>query len=238
MEVRNLLGPVATFVVACVLLVPARCAADEPVASPPAPVAKPPEPTTDSLRLAIRPSWAHSFLPGSVSAEGIGLGLDLFPGRPLARGRLGFSLVGAFYGPFSRDEPEAPSAFPLTETLGFINVEARGIVMNRHAFQLDVFAGNGVIWTRPVSLVDPARRHFEFGNRLDFSAGAALSVRLARGVHLTIEGRDLIYIDQREAPVVAARRADSPDTWLGDKPLKNMVEARVGFTFLLFPGPS
>jgi len=101
MGVRNLLGLLASSLFGSVLLASRISTADEPgEASAPAP----PPLATDPFRVAIRPSWVHAFRPSSVSADGIGLGLEVFPGKNLATGRLGFALVGSLYGPFSRRE--------------------------------------------------------------------------------------------------------------------------------------
>lgn len=216
----------------CVVLAHAPCAADE---------LPTPAPATDSLRLAIAPSWTHAFLPASMSTDGVGLGVDFFPGRRAASGRLGFSLVGALYRPFSGEpSTHTAAAFPLSETSGFVTFEVRGIILSRPSFELHVFGGMGAIGTRPVSVVDPAHRHFDFDTRLALSLGAALRVPLTSAIYVSFEGRDVIFINQHENAIVALGEAEAENraTWFGDKPLVHMIEVRVGLTFVLFPGPS
>lgn len=154
---------------------PGPCAADEL----PAPAPR----VTDLRRVAIAPAWSHAFLPRSVSTDGIGLGIDYFPGRSVARGRLGFSLAGALHGPFS-GEPRRrnASAFPLSETLGFVTVELRAIVLSLSSFELDVFGGTGAIGTRPVSVIARRITPAAAGSVARTDASAPLSPARARRV--------------------------------------------------------
>lgn len=222
---------------AFLLFVTTPCAADEPTPSPEA--TSPPSEApvvTEPLQLAITPAWAHSLLGSSVSAEGIGLGVDVFPGR--GKRRIGVSLVGALYQPFSREQAGAPSLAPRSETAGWASAEVRVVALKTRSLELHFTGGVVVVETRPVSLVDRNHRHFDFDSRLGYSTGAALRVALTRRVFLSLELRDVIYVEQRENPRIDAKHPENPQTWFGDKPITNMVEPRIGLTFLIFPEPS
>jgi hypothetical protein len=233
--VRNLGSLLAA---AFLLFVATPCGADEPTPSPEptAPPSAEAPVVTEPLQLAITPAWAHSLLASSVSAEGIGLGIDVFPGR--GRRRIGVSLVGALYEPFSREQAAAPSHGPMTETAGWATAEVRVVALKTRSVELHFTGGVGVVETRPVSLVDRGHRHFDFDSRLGYSTSAALRVALTRGVFLSLELRDVIYVEQRENLRIDAKHPENPQTWFGDKLITNMVEPRIGLTFLLFPEPS
>ena len=77
------------------------CRAAEEPAVPALDRAQPP-----SHRFAFTPSWAHAFVPRSVSVEAIGLTLQGLFGRTR---RFGVGLAGALYSPFSRTLAAVPS---------------------------------------------------------------------------------------------------------------------------------
>ncbi|HSO36193.1 MAG TPA: hypothetical protein VLT33_26885 [Labilithrix sp.] len=183
--------------------------------------------------MAISPAWAHALLPRSVSADGIGLGIAVNPGGRAANGRLAFALVGALYGPFSSEARRQTVAFPLNERLGHLSLEGRYAVLKRSSFELSPVAGVGTVATRPVSVIDPEYRRFDYGMRLAMTLGAVLHVRVASHVFLGIEVRDLVYVEQLETREVSPTQRADPSTWFGSKPLTNMVEGRVGLTFVL-----
>lgn len=191
---------------------------------------------TDPPSVAISPAWAHAFLPGSVSWEGIGLGIAVNPGGRAANGRLAFALVGALYGPFSSEPRRQSVASRRNETLGHLSLEGRYAVLKRASVELSPVAGVGTVATRPVSLIDPELRRFDHDTRLAMTLGVVLNVRLAPHVLLGIEVRDLVYVEQLEAPVVSPNQRADPTTWFGDKRLTNMIEGRVGLTFVFGGG--
>jgi len=222
MGVRNLLALIGVVG----LLVAAPCAAEEGK----------PRRVTDPPSVAISPAWAHALLPRSVSADGVGLGIALNPGGRAADGRLAFALVGALYGPFSSEARRQTVAFPLNETLGHLSLETRYAVLKRSSFELSPVGGVGMVATRPVSVIDPEYRRFDYHTRLAMTLGAVLHGRLAAHVLLGIEVRDLVYVEQHENSWRAPTQRASPDTWFGNKPLTHMIECRLGLTFVLGGG--
>ncbi len=185
--------------------------------------------------MAISPAWAHAFLPRSVSSEGLGLAVAFNPGGRVARGRLAFALSGALYGPFSA-APRRLVPVPVNETLGHLSLEGRFAVIKSASIELSPLAGVGAVGTRPVSVVDPEYRRFDFATRLAWTVGAAIHVTLAPRVMFAIELRDLVYVEQRETFEISRTQRASPDTWFGSKPLTDMIEGRVGVTVVLGGG--
>lgn len=220
---RNLLCLIGSLVV---VLFTAPCAAQ----------ALPVIPATDPPSVAISPAWAHAFLPRSVSSEGIGLAVAFNPGGRVARGRLAFALSGALYRPFSAAAPRRLVPVPVNETLGHLSLEGRFAVIKNASIELSPLAGVGAVGTRPVSIVDPEYRRFDFATRLAWTVGAALHVTLAPRVMFAIELRDLVYVEQRETSEISRSQRANPDTWFGSKPLTDMIEGRVGVTVVLGGG--
>ena len=205
-------------------------AADEPDPLPdssPRPATAPSPP----YWLELTPSWTHAFASRSVSFEAVGVGLELLLDRP---GRFGVGLAGALYGPFSQTRAPVPSSFPATETLGAALAEFRWTAVRTHRAELGLLGGVGTVATRPLSLVDPAHRAFSYDTRLAMSLGASARVYLTREVALSLEARDVVYVDQLESANVEARSPNDPSYWYGARPLTSVLETRVGLTVFLF----
>ncbi len=112
-------------------------------------------------------------------------------------------------------------------------------VFNNFIFQWDsyIVGGVGLMRTRPVPVVDPEIRQFDYGNRVAFNLGIGIRVFLSRYLGVFLEFRDYAYLERFEALDVAANAADrsNPDTWFDDgSTFTNNVTTQVGFT-LFFP---
>jgi outer membrane beta-barrel protein len=136
-------------------------------------------------------------------------------------------------------------AVPITEYqlgahLNFTYVPLYGkfAMFNDHIFQWDAYVvgGLGVMRTRPVAVIDPEIRQFEFDWRVAFNAGIGLRVFITRYLAIFGEIRDYAYLEQFENLSVAlGSERSNPDTWLADKPtLTNNVTVHLGAT-LFFP---
>ncbi len=112
-------------------------------------------------------------------------------------------------------------------------------LFNNHIFQWDayVLGGVGVMRTRPVPVVDPEYRYFDYDFRLAFNVGLGIRVFVTRYLAIFGELRDYAYLEQFESldvPLDTAARQD-PDTWLSDSStLTNNVTIHLGVT-LFFP---
>jgi len=183
--------------------------------------------------LAVTPSWSHAFVPRSVSHDGVGLTVESFLGH-----RMSVLLTGALYAPFSRTlSPAAPDADRRTETLGNVVPEVHVTLLRSERVELAVGGGPGAIVTRPVSLVDPEHRRFDWEARLAFSHGIYARTFVTRAVAISFDLRDVVYIEQLESAAPGADEASrrDPSTWYGDKPLTHRIEGRLGITVFLGP---
>lgn len=180
-----------------------------------------------SHRFGITPAWTHAFVVHSVSHEALGLSAEIFLGR-----RYGIAMLGSLYAPFSSSPNRVPSAFPLNETYGSWFTEFRFTLLRGDRAELAVVGGPGVIVTRPVSVIHPEHRRFEFDNRLALSAGAVARVFILRQLALSMEARYVAYREQleNERTEDLFGRQDPESVWYGEIPLTHMVEARLGLT--------
>jgi hypothetical protein len=90
--------------------------------------------------------------------------------------------------------------------------------------------------TRPVAVVDPAVRTFDFDWRVAFNAGIGLRVFVTKYLTVFGELRDYIYLEKLENLEVAlgADREDEA-TWIDENAtLTNNVSVHLGVT-LFFP---
>jgi outer membrane beta-barrel protein len=136
-------------------------------------------------------------------------------------------------------------AVPITEYqlgahLNFTYVPLYGkfAMFNEYIFQWDAYivGGVGMLRTRPVPVVDPEIRQFDFDLRVAFNVGIGLRVFVTRWLAFFAELRDYAYLERLENLQVGLgeARIDSA-TWLDDSAsLTNNVTVHIGLT-LFFP---
>jgi len=111
-------------------------------------------------------------------------------------------------------------------------------MFNEYIFQWDAYVvgGLGVLRTRPVPVVDPEVRQFDFDWRLAFNAGIGIRVFITRYLSVFTELRDYAYLERLENLDVASGDArENKDTWLASSPtLTNNVTIHLGIS-LFFP---
>ena len=197
-------------------------------------------------RFELMPYWSFSLNDQFVSHLGPGLGVNYYLTNVLAIG-----LNGTFHQPFNGDSDfnfqnrrATRLAVPLNEyqaaaTANFTYVPMYGKFsgFSQFIFHYDgyVVGGVGALRTRPIAVIDPDNRKFDYDWRLAMSLGIGLRVFLNRWFAVTMEIRDYIYVEQLEntevAPTQAAQR--DPNTWFGEKPLTNNVQAQLGISIFL-----
>jgi outer membrane beta-barrel protein len=99
-----------------------------------------------------------------------------------------------------------------------------------------IVGGVGAISTRPIAVVDPDNRSFDWGKpKLDFNAGIGLRIFFNRWFAAVIEVRDYIFFDKLENTDVAeGDGATDPATWYApDSKLTNNVQAQLGVSIFL-----
>ncbi|MGB0678581.1 MAG: outer membrane beta-barrel domain-containing protein [Polyangiales bacterium] len=136
-------------------------------------------------------------------------------------------------------------AVPITEyqfgaNLNFTYVPFYGkfAMFNKYIFQWDSYliGGVGLMRTRPVPVIDPEVRDFDWGMRLAFNLGIGIRVFVTRWLAVFGEFRDYAFLERNENLEVAlgTDRFD-PSTWEADSPtFTQNVTAQIGVT-LFFP---
>lgn len=197
-------------------------------------------------RVELMPYWGFSLNDQFVQHPGLGLGVNYYLTNVLAIG-----VNGTFHQPFNGDSDfnfqnrrATRLAVPLNEyqmaaTANFTYVPMYGKFsgFNQFIFHYDGFivGGVGALRTRPIAVIDPDNRKFDYDFRLAFSIGFGLRIFLNRWLAVTAEIRDYIYIEQLENTQVGRTQQEQrdPNTWFGDKPLTNNVQAQLGISIFL-----
>jgi outer membrane beta-barrel protein len=204
------------------------------------------------FRVEINPYFGLTMNDQFVAHNGPGLAVNFYVNNVMAIG-----LNGNFYAGLN-----APSNFnfqtsraarvgiPITEyawnaNANFTYVPAYGKFAGFGDFifhyDLYVLGGVGAIASRPIAVVDPDNRTFEYKPRLSFHVGAGLRIFLNRWFAVNAELSDYIFFDELENPTIVTGRdtdgipfAQKPDTWTADDTsFTNNVQAQVGFSVFL-----
>jgi outer membrane beta-barrel protein len=194
-------------------------------------------------RVEVQPYWNFTLNDQFVNHPGPGLALNYYITEALAVG-----LNGNYYEPFNVDQDfnaevrrSARVAVPLTEyqwgaNLNFTYVPANGKFAGFGSFifhyDFYVVGGVGVIYTRPIAVIDPDNRSFEFERRLSFNAGGGLKIFVTRWLAASMEVRDYVFNDQLENLTEAANPQDQ-DQWLGETSLTNNVQFQAGVSMFI-----
>lgn len=197
-------------------------------------------------RFEVQPYWGFTLNDQFVSHPGPGLALNYYITNVLAVG-VNFN----YYRPFNVDSDfnaqvrrAARVGVPLTEydwsaALNFTYVPAYGKFagFGDFIFHYDAYivGGVGAISTRPIPVIDPDNRNFEFEPKLAFNAGLGLRIFFTRWFAAILEVRDYIYNEELENTEVAPTLAQQQDegTWYGDSSITNHVQAQVGISIFL-----
>jgi outer membrane beta-barrel protein len=197
-------------------------------------------------RFELNPYWSQSFNDQFVSHPGPGLAVNYYLTNVLAVG-----VNGTYYQPFNGDSDfnfenrrATRLAVPLNEYFGGYAVNFSYVPMygkfsgfGNFIFHYDGYLVGGVggIFTRPIAVIDPDNRKFDYEHRIAFNVGFGLRIFLNRWFAVVGELRDYIYIEQLENTQVGGTQQAQQDrsTWIGDKPLTNNVQAQVGISVFL-----
>lgn len=195
-------------------------------------------------RFELQPFWSFTLNDQFVSHHAPGIALNYYITEVLAVG-----VNGQFYQPFNSD-----SAFnaqvrratrvvvPLTEyqwgaALNFTYVPANGKFsgFQNFIFHYDVYVvgGIGALSTRPIPVVDPDNRNFDWQPNIAFNAGIGLKIFLNRWFAAVLEVRDYIFLDKIENTIVDEANPTNPDDWYGDDALTNNVQAQLGVSVFI-----
>jgi outer membrane beta-barrel protein len=105
-------------------------------------------------------------------------------------------------------------------------------------FHYDAFidGGVGVIRTRPIPVIDPDNRKFDWNNYVNFDVGIGFRIFFNRWLAAVLEVRDIMYFEKIEATTIAANPADqtNPSTWYDkDTHFTNDVQLQIGISMFL-----
>lgn len=182
-----------------------------------------------------------------VGHPGGGLGVNWYITNVLAvgvNGNVYGNAVSAFNFQTSRS---ARVGLPITEyqwnaNLNFSYVPAYGKFagFGDFIFHYDYFVigGVGAISTRPIAVVDPDNRVFEFVPKVNFRVGGGIRIFFNRWLAAVLEVSDYIFFDNLENPQIAPGldEAQNKDTWLAEgTSFTNNVQVQGGLSFFLPP---
>jgi len=197
-------------------------------------------------RFELQPFWGFTLNDQFVSHHAPGLAANFYITEAMAVG-----VNGQYYEPFNGDSDfnaqvrrAARVGIPLTEyqwsaAANFTYVPASGKFsgFQNFIFHYDVYVlgGVGVVSTRPIPVMDPDYRTFEFVPKVAFNAGLGIKIFMNRWFAAVLEVRDYIFIDQLESteiPPTVGERQD-PETWMGESSLTNNVQAQLGVSVFI-----
>ena len=198
-------------------------------------------------RLEILPSFGFTLNDPYVTHPNIGVGLNFWVTNVLAIGAnlnwyQGLDSESDLTFQVRRSTRLAirPTEFQFGASLNFTYVPFYGkfAMFRRYIFQWDayVLGGVGVMHTRPIPVVDPEYRSFDFSYKVSVgNPGIGFRVFLSKWFTIFLELRDYIYLEKLENLNVALGddRKDK-SKWLDDSStVVNNVVASVGFTLYI-----
>lgn len=195
-------------------------------------------------RFELNPYWGFTLNDQFVSHPGPGLAINYYITNVLAIG-----VNGNYYRWFNVDSDfnaqvrrSTRVAVPLNEydwsaALNFTYVPAYGkfAAFSDFIFHYDAYVvgGVGVISTRPIPVIDPDNRNFEFEPKIAFNAGIGLRVFINRWFAVTMEMRDYIYNEKLENLSINTMDVADKSSWVDEQRLTNHVQAQFGVSIFL-----
>ncbi|MFO0675662.1 MAG: outer membrane beta-barrel domain-containing protein [Polyangiaceae bacterium] len=198
-------------------------------------------------RFEIQPYWAFTLNDQFVSHPGPGLALNYYITHALAVGING-NLYAGLNGDsdFNFQNRRATRvAVPLNEyawsaglNFTYVPIYGKFAGFGNFIFHYDMYVvgGVGAISTRPIPVIDPDNRKFEYAPKLSIvNPGIGLRVFINRWFSANLEVRDYIYNETLESLTVGTTQAaqQDPKTWTGENRLTNHVQAQVGISVFL-----
>lgn len=198
-------------------------------------------------RFEVNPYWAFSLNDQFVSHPGPGLALNYYITNVLAVG-LNFN----YYRPFNVDSDfnaqvrrAARVGVPLTEynwggavNMTYVPAYGKFAGFGDFIFHYDAYVvgGVGAISTRPIPVIDPDNRNFDWQTKVAFNAGLGLRIFFNRWFAAVLEVRDYIYNEKLENTEIAPtikQQIEDKDKWYGESKLTNAVQAQVGVSIFI-----
>jgi outer membrane beta-barrel protein len=196
-------------------------------------------------RLELMPYFGITLNDQFVGHNGPGLGINYYITNVLAIG-----VNGNFYDGFNQDQGfnaqvrrAARVAVPLTEyqwsaalNLSYVPAYGKFAGFGDFIFHYDAYivGGVGAISTRPIAVIDPDNRNFQFEPKIAFNAGFGFRVFVNRWFAIDAEVRDYVYPEKLESlSIDQTGKADKSTWYQKNTSLTNAVQAQVGLSIFL-----
>lgn len=197
-------------------------------------------------RVELMPSIAQSMNDPFISHTGVSLGLNYWFTNVLAVGLNFIWYEGLesesdlnFFVRRSTRLAVPVNGYQFLANLNFTYVPVYGkfAMFNEFIFQYDAYivGGIGLMRTRPIPVIDPVVREFDFGERISFNVGIGLRVFITRWLAVFAELRDYMYLETLENLDVGFGAArNNPETWVESSPaFVNNVTAHLGLAVFI-----
>ena len=196
-------------------------------------------------RVEFNPWWnATSLNDQFVQHKGPGIGINYY-----ITNVLGIGANFRYYAPFNADSKfngqvrrAARVAVPLNEyqwgaSLDFNYVFAYGKFagFGDFIFEYDayVLGGVGALSTRPIAVIDPDNRNFEYKPKLAFDIGLGLRIFLSKWFAVNIAIKDYGYNEQLENLQTNEVDPSKQSDWLGKNSFTQNVELQTGLSLFV-----
>jgi outer membrane beta-barrel protein len=197
-------------------------------------------------RIELMPYWNVTLNDQFVNHPGPGLGVNFYITNVLAIG-----VNGNFYQGLNADSDfnfqnrrATRVAVPLNEyqwganlNFSYVPIYGKFAGFSDFIFHYDAYVvgGVGLLSTRPIPVIDPDNRNFDWEPKLAFNAGLGLRIFFNRWFAADLEIRDYIYNEKLESLTIAATQQQQQDksTWFGESKLTNNVQAQLGLSVFL-----
>jgi outer membrane beta-barrel protein len=198
-------------------------------------------------RFELNPFWSFSLNDQFVSHPGPGVNANYYLSNVLAVG-VNFNFYGGLNvdSEFNFQNRRATRvAVPLNEYLAAVSLDATYVPVygkfgsiGDFIFHYDAYIplGLGVLWTRPIPVIDPDNRKFSYTPKLAGNVGLGLRIFFNRWFAATLEVRNYIYSETVENTVIAKTQSEqiNPKTWTDNNfNLTNNVQASLGVSIFL-----
>ena len=203
-------------------------------------------------RFEVNPYWAVTMNDQFAGHPGPGLAVNWYITNVMAVGLngnfyAGLNSVSDFNFQTSRaarvGQPVTEYAWNANANFSYVPAYGKFAGFGDFIFHYDFYlvGGVGAISTRPVAVVDPDNRTFNFEPKITFRVGGGLRIFFNRWFAAMFEVSDYIFFDKLENPAIAQGNdanglpnAQNPDTWLAEgTSFTNNVQAQLGISIFL-----
>ena len=197
-------------------------------------------------RFEFNPYWGVTLNDQFVDHGAPGLAINWYITNVLAVG-----VNGNYYQPFNVDRDfnadvrrAARIGVPLTEYQWSAAVNATYVAaygkfsgFGDFIFHYDAYivGGIGMISTRPIPIIDPNNRNFDWDAKVAFNAGFGFRIYFNRWLAATLEIRDYVFNDKLESLEVpqTIEEAQDESNWFGESKITNNVQFQAGLSIFL-----